>query len=348
MRHIPANFMKVFRPFAVLALAIAPTAAVAQSAAGCSPTATGTHFADVDGDGKVDAIVVNKTGIAVRRSDGTKFLPNEIWSAVPFYGSDKSGNAYVYFADVDGDGKADAIAVNPAGITVRRSDGTKFLPNEVLTQEGYFGTDQFGRLNVHFASVTDGHKADAIVVNKNGVTVRRSDGTKFLPNENWTDGPFYGEFGTFFADVDGDGKADAIVVNRNGITVRRSDGTRFLPNEAWTHDRLYRDRGSRYYFADVNGDGRADAIVVSADGVTVRLSDGTQFGPPVRWTRGAYMGGLGTYFADVDGDGQADAIAVNTNGVTVRRSNGSSFTPNEPWTANPYFGEVGPICGGGR
>ena len=66
------------------------------------------------------------------------------------------------------------------------------------------------------------------------MTVRRSDGTKFLPNELWTDIGYAGEKGTFFADVTGDGRADAIVSNVSGVTVRRSDGTKFLPNETWT------------------------------------------------------------------------------------------------------------------
>jgi hypothetical protein len=60
------------------------------------------------------------------------------------------------------------------------------------------------------------------VVNDDTVTVRRSDGSGFKPNENWTQGPYYGGKGTYFADVTGDGKADAIVVNGDTVTVRRS------------------------------------------------------------------------------------------------------------------------------
>jgi hypothetical protein len=33
----------------------------------------------VDGDGRADAIVVNDASTVVRRSDGTKFLSNEVW-----------------------------------------------------------------------------------------------------------------------------------------------------------------------------------------------------------------------------------------------------------------------------
>src|SRR4029077_17804560 len=46
--------------------------------------AAGPYFADVTGDGKADAIVLNRGnfgwGLAVRRSDGTRFLDNEFWS----------------------------------------------------------------------------------------------------------------------------------------------------------------------------------------------------------------------------------------------------------------------------
>ena len=60
------------------------------------------------------------------------------------------------------------------------------------------------------------------MVNDNTVTVRRSTGSGFGPNEDWTNGPYYGTRGTFFADVTGDGKADAIVVNDDTTTVRPS------------------------------------------------------------------------------------------------------------------------------
>jgi hypothetical protein len=35
----------------------------------------GTHFADVTGDRRADAIVVNDDGVTVRRSSGSSFVP---------------------------------------------------------------------------------------------------------------------------------------------------------------------------------------------------------------------------------------------------------------------------------
>ena len=86
----------------------------------------GTFFADVDGDGRADAIVVNdlptNSTVTVRRSNGTQFLPNEDWTHGPYWGS--VGNA-AYFVDVTGDGCADAIVINNlptnSTVTVRRA-----------------------------------------------------------------------------------------------------------------------------------------------------------------------------------------------------------------------------------
>ncbi|WP_017719227.1 FG-GAP-like repeat-containing protein [Kamptonema formosum] len=146
---------------------------------------------DVTGDGKADAIVSNNEGVYVRRSDGSKFLPNEKWTDIGYWGTKGT-----WFADVTGDGKADAIVSNNEGVYVRRSDGSKFLPNEKWTDIGYWGSRVTG-----FGDVTGDGKADAIVSNDDGVYVRRSNGSKFLPNEKWTDIGYWGSKGTWIGDV---------------------------------------------------------------------------------------------------------------------------------------------------
>ena len=71
----------------------------------------GTFFADVTGDGKADAIMVETTGVKVFRSNGSSFLAGEIWTSIGYFGSRGT-----FFADVTGDGKADAIVVNDGGV----------------------------------------------------------------------------------------------------------------------------------------------------------------------------------------------------------------------------------------
>jgi hypothetical protein len=54
-----------------------------------------------------------------------QLLPNQDWTHGPYYGS-----ITMAFADVTGDGKADAIVVNNDTVTVRPSTGSGFGPNQ--------------------------------------------------------------------------------------------------------------------------------------------------------------------------------------------------------------------------
>lgn len=274
----------------------------------------GTYFADVDNDGRSDAIAVNNSNITVRRSTGTSFGGYENWTTDPYY-----GNIATYFADVDGDHRADAIVLNTYGVTVRRSTGSSFGSYENWITGAYSGS-----IGTYFADVDGDGRADAIVVNSGGITVRRSTGSSFGAYENWTTNGFYGNVGTFFADVDGDHKADAIVVNTTGVTVRRSTGTSFGSYENWTTDPYYGNIST--VFADVDGDGRADAVTIDTYGTFVRRSTKTSFGPYETWTSVQFTGTHGTFFGDVTGDAKSDPIVVNSGGITVRRSLRSKAT----------------------
>ncbi|MBK9632795.1 MAG: VCBS repeat domain-containing M23 family metallopeptidase [Saprospiraceae bacterium] len=273
----------------------------------------GTFFADINGDRKADAIVVNQNQkILVRRSTGNGFSANEEWTDIPYFG-DKG----TFFADVTGDGKADAIAVNQnLKVVVRRSNGTRFLPNEEWTEIPFFGDK-----GTFFADVTGDGRADAIAVRSNGkVVVRRSTGSSFSANEEWTDIPYFGDKGTFFADVTGDGKADAIAVNQNlYLNVRRSSpsGTGFNQNEKWSALPFFGTKAT--FFADVDGDRLADAIAVSELGkVMVRFSTGSEFSTEERGMVSSFTADKSLFFADLNGDNTSEAIAVKNSNIKVK------------------------------
>ena len=267
------------------------------------------------------------------------FGPPRDWTGGPYY-----GESMTLFADVTGDGKADAIVQNFNTITVRRSDGCRFGPNEDWT-----GGPYSGEMWTYFADVTGDGKVDAIALNSNTVTVRRSTGTRFGPAENWTGaGPVNGNWWTDFADVTGDGKADAIILNSDTVMVRRSTGTRFGPAENWTGaGPILGEWGTD--FVDVTGDRKADAaILVDGDPhVMVRpviaSTSGNYFGTAVNWAVGGPIsrGWAGTFFADVNGNRKVDAIIVNEDNILVREGSGSGFAPARRWTAGPYYGELG-------
>jgi hypothetical protein len=132
---------------AVIAIAGNSSPSWADVPDGCTPNEAATQFSDGNGDNRADAIVINigNAGhLTLRASNTQRFLPNESWTTGPYFGSKGT-----YFADVDGDNKADAIVVNDDKITVRRSDGTKFSGNESWTNEPYYGQNQ----TVYFADV---------------------------------------------------------------------------------------------------------------------------------------------------------------------------------------------------
>jgi len=249
--------------------------------------------------------------------------------------------------DVDGDGKADAIVVNDTGITVRRSDGTKFLANEQwatgLLARSYH-ISGVSHPNIYFADVNHDGAADAISVDDNGVWVNLADKINhvFQPATNWTGGAFYGGNGTFVADVTGDGAADIIAVNRNiftgnaAISVRSSNWSSFNASQSWPAVKYFPTT-----FADIDGNGAADEVMdLGSSGLWVGPSYAGSFNFskfPAWYTAPYGFINYSTYYADVDNDpnfpGAADTIRLGPWGVSVQTSAGSAFS-------SPNFGSV--------
>jgi len=333
-------------------------------ASNCKPNTYATQFADVTNDHLADQIVVNDSGIIVLRNTGYgMFGPEaEVWSTVPFYGAyhiDGLTVGNTFFADVDGDGRADAIVVNDTQTVVRRSDGTQFLSNEVwatgLTARSYH-IGGVPHPNIYFVDVNHDGAADAVSVDDNGVWVQLADKVHhtFLSATNWTGGAFYGTNGTFFADVTGDGSADAIAVNRNvisgypAITVRPSNGSSsFLANQSWP--------AARYFptaFADITGDGAADEIMnLGSSGVWVgpSVANSFNFYKNPAWSSPAFYGDFGSAYAFLNNDpnhpNTFDAIKLNYDGVYVEVSYGSSFNPYTVWSYPfPSYGNHDLVC----
>jgi VCBS repeat protein len=270
-------------------------------------------FVDITGDGLADAIGQDDTGrLLVRRARLGTFpgfgTLEPYWSGVPF-----AGTRGTFFADVNGDRAADAIAVNDYGVVVRPSTaGLYFDSNQPWTQGPFFG-----RLRTLVGDVNADGAADIVAVHYDSVVVRRSTKTSFGPPATWIRGRFSTTAGMLYlTDVTGDRRADLIVApvaQTGSVIVRRSTGSSFGPEERWTDVPYYGVYATE--FTDVTGDGMADAVVVNGYGVVVRRSTGSGFSPNESWTRGAYYGNVGTYFADLTGDKKSDAIVINDDQV---------------------------------
>jgi len=298
--------------------------ALAYCAVGCSSATT---------DQGLDSSEVAKSVSSIVNVDNA-YLPygaRSNWTGGAFFGSHGT-----FFADVTGDGQADAISSIASGLYVRRSVGTSFTPNETWSNVEFVGG-----AGVYFADVTGDGAADAIASWANGLFVRRSTGSVFNPtNEQWTTVDCWGPNGTYFADVDGDGRADAITGLSDSVVVRLANtaGTGFGAPTAWSTIAFVGSRGT--FFADVTGDGKADAIAVTDFGIYVRRSTGSAFAPNENWASDAFYGFGNTFVVDATGDGKADVIAVNDDAVYMRRSNGFQFGSTE--LAADQVGLAGP------
>ncbi len=143
-----------------------------------------THFADVDGDGTADAILINKDNIKVRRglASGTGFGAEENWAKPGGY---DEPNFSWFFADVNGDGKADLVIVDPpVGSIVLRSTGSRF--DDADETRGY--PVLRGEVGTHFADIDGDGTADAILVNTRNIKVHRGrKGSGLGREETWAE-----------------------------------------------------------------------------------------------------------------------------------------------------------------
>jgi endonuclease/exonuclease/phosphatase family metal-dependent hydrolase len=196
---------------------------VAVTQAGSQSESTRLFFADVTGDGCADLLRWNpgQNGGAfdtfVAKCDGTVSFGAGVRSTT---GANTSEGTRVYFADVDGDGKADRLMWNPAqeaGRTrVYRSTGAGAFAFHFTHEAGTSGVETS---RFYFADVDGDGKADKVFWRPNfregRMQVYPSTGTNFASSPVMDNTGFSGSENTdfFFADIDGRGGADKVYWN---------------------------------------------------------------------------------------------------------------------------------------
>jgi hypothetical protein len=293
------------------------------------------QYADVDGDGKADALYFDtfrSNGIWVSLSTGTSFLGAQLWLQ-----HDPSTPEQIQYADVNGDGKADALYFDTSqtgGVLVSLSSGAGFATPEMWAQYPPSTPDQ-----IKYFDVNGDGKADALHFDAGGaLRVGISTGSSFTTPSIWLQhGPSTSEQ-LQYVDVNGDGKVDALyfdTLRSNGVWVSLSTGTSFLGAQLWLqHGPSTPDQ---IQYADVDGDGRADAVyfdTLRSRGVWVSRSTGTSFGAGELWLRHGDSTPDQIKYIDVNGDGKADASYFDTSrskSVWVSLSNGAAFGNGLLW-----------------
>jgi large repetitive protein len=314
-------------------------------------------FADLDGDGDLDALVGNQAGdLLFFKNTGTINIPVFATAVTNPFGLKNLGNfSTPTIVDLDGDGKLDVVTSSVGLVRFFRNTGTTTTPSFSATSNipslnvvayaspSLIDIDGDGNLdagvvdtlgNVRFyrnalQSVRNDFNGDK----KSDILWRKNDGTVALWQMNGST-VTTGSYVTptldstwkiaSTADFSGDGKADILWRNDNGTnalwTMNGSTivGGGYIP----TLDSTWKVAGT----ADFDGDKKADLLWRKDDGTTALWKmDGATV------VSGGYLPTLDSTWkvassGDFDGDAKADILWRNDDGTTALwKMNGSTI-----------------------
>jgi RHS repeat-associated protein len=229
------------------------------------------------------------------------------------------GAGYINFGDVNGDGRADLIKHDSAGLVytfLSNGDGT--FGTYTIT-EGPGGEDAG---YIHIADVNGDGRDDLVKQDADGnvyTFLSNGDGTFGDPSTTATNA----EEGAGFVrltDVNGDGRMDLVTYDSTGLVhifIADENGLLGGPSGDFsTHDGSGGDGEGLVILADLNADGQADLIKLKSNGnIYTYLSDGKgdfEYRGTIIDTCGAppcYVN-----FFDINGDGSADLVTHNSKG----------------------------------
>jgi hypothetical protein len=282
---------------------------------------------DVNGDGKLDIIVVNhgnpKTsrfgtiGVLLGKGNGTfrKALQSNIGSVFP---------TWLGVGDFNGDGHLDVVAV----VTGQAKMLSVFLGNG----DGTFRTGASYGIGPSFSAAVlgafnnDGKPDVAEMYYCSGgpcsVTVLLGNGDGTFKSGIVTPLPQTVPRVMVVGDFNSDGNQDLLVDNGNGageFLSGKGDGTFSVSNVVFNGNLL-----DRFPARDWNGDGKLDLLLgggAVGAGISLGNGDGT-FQRPVAW----YDLGQSTHFAgafDLNGDGKPDVVALNDSDIGIGLGHGN-------------------------
>jgi hypothetical protein len=270
-----------------------------------------TFFADVTGDGRADLIALTAASGDVfvgKAQAGGSFAALQPWR------KDFAPRASKYFfADVTGDGRADAVAFLSATAAwqVAVSSGSSFGTAVVWkTGHGLGSSEQL------VGDVTGDGRADAVTFFSatGNFWVAPSSGSSFSTYSQWKADHGAASSSQLLADVTGDGRADAVVfvASTGSWRVAASTGSAFSTSTLWKSG--HGVGSSAQLVDDVTGDGKADAVAVfrGTGSIWVAPSTGSSFTTYSRWQKGigtALSADLNqALIGDVNGDNRADIL----------------------------------------
>ncbi len=292
---------------------------------------TGIAVGDLDGDGDLDALIVNdpgQTNQILINQGGPQGGTEGTFESVPWAKANIQSKD-VELGDLDGDGDLDAVHASGSA-----SESNYILINVINEGITYFDISDVpggGRTSagVELGDIDKDGDLDLLVANYENapLQVLRNNGVEdgvwqgFSDPSNISTGSSSRD--TPLADLDGDGDLDALIANygqKNQILINNGvdeDGVwlGFSPPDA-----LNDAAGNTLSIAigDLDGDGDMDAVVANVGSNEVLMNQGgDQGGVEGEFIASSIPGGPGfeAILADLDGDGDLDVALATSDGA---------------------------------
>lgn len=295
--------------------------------------ATQYYFADTDGDGRKDKIKwtpsANSGKINVYLSTGDGYFSSTAVTHTASVSTSELSN--YYFADVNGDGKADMIKWNRnqnggrTQVYLATSNG-QFSSTVINNNEGY---SDHSATRYYFADVNGDGKADKVKWNptydSGNIRIHIATGNGLFSgtvNAISTGRSTKTTTNYYFADINGDGKADLIKWNYtedDGKTMvyLANSGNGFTISSGFSNSGALSALSSTVFnFEDINGDGKADKVYWNRTNYLgkprIYFAGSSSFDGAIHSLRGtSESSNTHFYYADINGDGKADKIRWN-------------------------------------
>ncbi|MDQ7947193.1 MAG: FG-GAP-like repeat-containing protein [Pedobacter sp.] len=264
---------------------------IAHTAGASTLSSTKYYYADVNGDGKDDEILWDptlnsgKTMVYLATTNGN-FSGTAINNT---QGTSGSAATSFYFADVNGDGKADKIYWNntfDSGNTrVYLATSGGAFSNTVVSDP--VGASTTAGTTFYFKDVNGDGRADKILwhpsLNSGKTMVYLSDGDgTFTASSSFSNSGATSTVSSttfYFTDINGDGRADKVYWRPDAylgkLKFYLSDTDNTFDGPIYSLRGTSQSANTQFFFADINGDGKEDQI---------------------RWNYGEYSGELRNYF----------------------------------------------------
>jgi hypothetical protein len=292
---------------------------------------TSLNVGDIDGDGKLDLVEVDKTDssfVSVYLNT-TVAVGSISFSAATnlITGANNHKLRNVAISDLDGDGKADIAVVNNEGnVLLYRNTGSVGTVSFAAKVEYAAGT---GPQGIMIGDIDSDGLPDLAITNadSNGTSVRvlrntSTSGTfSFVNSGNFTTGG--GPYDLALGDLDGDGKLDIATVNHSGqnVSVLVNTSTSGTVSFATKTDFAIGRSAQKIALGDLNGDGKLDVVVTQSGATIIIFTNTTTTAGSVTFAPMIEVAGTGNslqaIISDLDGDGKTDFATGGSKKIIV-------------------------------